>query len=72
MDIKGYYFTLLSEKEGKTITPILEDLISKRTQEKSKEKKQIARKIIKENLPAGNQQERKSRRSWLKKKSDKQ
>ena len=73
MDIKGYYFTLLDEKEGKTITPIIEDLISKRTKEKSKEKKQIARKIIKENLPpAGNQQERKSRRSWLKKKSDKQ
>jgi len=66
MDIKGYYFTLLNENEGKTITPILEDLISKRTQEKSKEKKQIARKIIKENLPAP--ESRRSRRSWLKKK----
>ena len=66
MDIKGYYFTLLNESEGKTITPILEELISKRSQEKSKEKKQIARKIIKENLPAPDS--RKSRRSWLKKK----
>lgn len=70
MDIKGYYFTLLNESEGKTITPILEELISKRTKEKSKEKKQIARKIIKENLSPQPPSPRKSRRSWLKKKEN--
>ena len=30
-DIKGYYFTLLDEKESTTITPILETLLAKRS-----------------------------------------
>ena len=30
-DIKGYYFTLLDEKESVTVTPILETLLAKRS-----------------------------------------
>ena len=32
-DIKGYYFTLLNDKESEKIVPILEDLLAKRRME---------------------------------------
>ena len=32
-DIKGYYFTLLNDKEGEKIVPILEELLAKRRSE---------------------------------------
>ena len=53
-DIKGYYFTLLDSEESAKITPILEDLMIKRANEKSAKSSKPNRK--KSSDPADNRE----------------